>query len=437
MVEAPVRWSTERVLELAPDAASVRAGRAQAAAVGWSGAGASPAAVWGACQGSGKKPYQTCVELAEPAFRCSCPSRKFPCKHALGLLLRWAAGELPEDTEPDWVRAWLHERAARAEKAEQRKAEAGPKDEAAAAQRAQRRAGRVGTGAAELREWLLDQVRAGLSGLDRTGSDELRRVAARMIDAQAPGLATGLRRASGLAGRGRDWPSRLLEELSLLYLLAGAQTRVDELPDALADTVRTRLGFPADTGRVLASGERVADDWLVCGVVDEERDQLITRRCWLRGTRTGRPALVLSFAPPGRPLDSSLPAGHRVTAELAFHPGALPLRALVAERGEPVPAACPRGDTVPAALAAHAEALAADPWLDRWPALLADLVPATEGDELLLSDVDGRALALTPAFDPWPLLAVSAGRPVTIGGEWTSAGLRPLLCWDGDRAVRL
>ncbi|QFU88169.1 hypothetical protein YIM_14920 [Amycolatopsis sp. YIM 10] len=431
------RWSTERVIGLAPDAASARAGRAQAAPVRWSGAGASEAAVWGYCQGSGKKPYQTCVELAGPAFRCSCPSRKFPCKHALGLLLRWAGGELPEEPEPEFVTAWLAERADRAERTEQRRESTGPRDPEAAAKRAERRADRVSAGATELREWLLDQIRAGLAGLERGGAEELRRVAARMVDAQAPGLAGGLRRAAGLVGRGRDWPSRVLAELSLLYLLAEAGARLDELPHALAETVRTRLGFNTETARVLSSGERVSDTWLVGGVIDEEREQLVTRRSWLFGQRSGRVALVLAFAPPGQPLSSVLPAGHVLPAELAFHPGALPLRALVADHGPPVPATRPDGDTIEAALAAHARAMAADPWLDRWPVLLSGLRPARHGGELVLSDVDGQVLPLVPGFDPWRLLAVSAGAMVTLAGEWGAAGLRPLLCWDGDRAVRL
>ncbi len=33
------------------------------------------AAVCGLCQGSGKNPYQTQIDLIGPAFRCSCPSR--------------------------------------------------------------------------------------------------------------------------------------------------------------------------------------------------------------------------------------------------------------------------------------------------------------------------------------------------------------------------
>ncbi|WP_281246958.1 SWIM zinc finger family protein [Amycolatopsis saalfeldensis] len=369
------RWSTERVLGLAPDASSAKAGRGQAVPARWSGAGASARAVWGACQGSGQKPYQAAVELAGPAFRCTCPSRKFPCKHALGLLLLWSSGQVPETPdEPGWVRIWLEERASRDARAEKRPE--APKDLEAAAKRAQDRMARVTAGAAELRGWLTDRVEAGFAGFERGGAGELRGVAARMIDAQATGLANGLRRAAGLVGRGRDWPGDLLAELSLLYVLAGSVTRLEQLPPDLAETIRTRLGFATSTAQVLESGERVADQWLVTGAVDEELDALRTRRTWLRGRHSGRPALVLSFAPPGRPLDSSLPPGHIVPGELAFYPGAVPLRALFADHTEPVTSPPPRGDTVAEALSSYAEALAADPWLDRWPMLLADVTPA-------------------------------------------------------------
>ncbi|WP_326836629.1 SWIM zinc finger family protein [Amycolatopsis rhabdoformis] len=430
-----MRWSAEQVAGLAPDPASAKAGRGLAAPAKWSGTGASARAVWGSCQGSGAKPYRTVVELAGPAFRCTCPSRKFPCKHALGLLLLWSVEQVPAAEEAPDVVAWLAERTARAARAP-REPDA-PKDLEAAAKRAQERLARVTAGAAELRGWLTDRVGGGLAGFERGGAEELRSVAARMIDAQAPGLAGGLRRAAGFVGRGRDWPGELLAELSLLYVLAGAALRLDELPAALAETVRTRLGFSSGSAQVLESGERVADQWLVTGAVDDEQDNLRTRRTWLRGRHSGRVALVLSFAPPGRPLDNSLPPGYVVPGELAFHPGALPLRALVADRTEAVPTPVPRGDTVATALAAHAAALATDPWLDRWPVLLSDLTPARHPGGWALSDVDGSALPLLPSVDPWPLLAVAAEYPVTLAAELTPAGLRPLTCWHQNGVVRL
>lgn len=56
--------------------------------------GVSADGTWllGQCQGSGKEPYQVSVDLADaekPTFRCNCPSRKFPCKHGLGLVNCW------------------------------------------------------------------------------------------------------------------------------------------------------------------------------------------------------------------------------------------------------------------------------------------------------------------------------------------------------------
>ena len=429
-------WTAERVAALAPDPASEKAGRALAVANRWSGAGASADAVWGFCQGSGKRPYQTCVELAEPAFRCTCPSRKFPCKHALGLLMLWASGRVAEAEAPEWVHAWLAERADRARRAEKRAEAAGPKDEEAAAKRAAERAARVEGGAAELRAWLTDRIGAGFAGFDRGGAEDLRLVAARMVDAQASGLASGLRRAADIVGR-HDLPDALLAELSLLFLLADAATRLDSLPDPLAETVRTRLGFSVETARVLGSGERVRDEWLIAGAADEETDRLLTRRTWLRGRRTGRDALVLSFAPPGRPLDVSLPPGHLLTAELAFYPGAVPLRALVAERGIPVAAAAVEGGSIAEALDGFSAALAADPWLERWPVLVSGVVPARTSSGWCVSEKDGAALPLVPYADPWPLLALSAGRPVTLAAEWSPAGLRPLTCFQEDRAVRL
>jgi hypothetical protein len=180
-------WDVEQVLGLAPDPGSAKAAQAQARTAKWSETGASERAVWGLCQGSGKQPYQTTVDLSGPAYKCSCPSRKFPCKHALGLLLLWATGEVRPGDEPEWVTSWVDQRAARAERPERKPGEVA--DPLAAQQRASRRADRVSAGMAELASWLDDQVRQGLGGFDQRAYGELSRLAARMVDAQAPGVA--------------------------------------------------------------------------------------------------------------------------------------------------------------------------------------------------------------------------------------------------------
>ncbi|MDX6237710.1 MAG: hypothetical protein QOG10_2525, partial [Kribbellaceae bacterium] len=423
-------WDAEQVLALASDPAAAKAGQSLARTQKWSGAGSSARALWGMCQGSGSKPYQTTVELAGPAFRCSCPSRKFPCKHALGLLLLWSADEVRPGDEPDWVSGWLTDREARAAKpAPEKPGEVA--DPLAAQQRANRRTERVASGVAELDSWLTDQVRRGLGGFEQRGYGELSRLAARMVDAQAPGLAGAVRRAAGVVGRGHGWPGELLEELALIHLTVSAHAQLADLPPALADTVQTRLGWTVETARVLAEGEKVEDDWLILGRVIEPDDRLTVRRLWLRGDSSRRLALILSFAVGGRQLDP-LPArpGELVPGVLSFYPGALPMRALLTQTAPRLPGARPGGLSAKQALASYAGSLATDPWNERWPLVLSDVRPARNGEGWALVDEAGEGLELVAGLDPWRLLAVSAGDPVTVAGEWNRAGFRPMTCWD-------
>nr|WP_202888413.1 SWIM zinc finger family protein [Kribbella solani] len=429
-------WDVERVLGLASDAASVKAGRGVAGSGKWTGSGATERAVWGLCRGSGKEPYQCVVDLGGPAYKCSCPSRKFPCKHALGLMLRWVNGEVQPADEPDWVRAWMDQRDQRAERPERKPGEV--VDPIAAQQRAARRADRVSAGLAELASWLDDQVRQGLGAFDQRAYSELSRLAARMVDAQAPGVAGAVRRAAAAVGRGHDWPGELLEELALIHLIVSAHGRLAELPPSLADTVQSRIGWTTETARVLAEGEKLEDDWLMLGRVIEPDEHLTVRRVWLRGATTGRLGLLLTFAAGGRPLDP-LPArpGEYVPGALSFYPGALPMRALLTQSAPREPAPRPNGLNARQALAAYVESLAADPWNERWPLVLQDVRPARHGEGWALVDGSGAALELLPGWDAMRLLAVSAGDPITVAGEWNRAGLRPMTCWQGDRAVTL
>lgn len=432
-------WSADQVQALAPDAASFAAARKLAGKTGWSvtGSGGTPAGLWGLCQGSGSTPYQICVDLTEPAYRCSCPSRKFPCKHALALLLRWSSGAVEAGEPPQWMTEWTTSRGARAAKrAGQATAPRTEAQEKAAQRRAERRAESVAAGLSELREWLSDQVRHGIAGLDQAGYRPFEQVAARLVDAQAPGLAAAVRRVASVPSSGPGWEQRLLAELSLLDLLVGAAGQVDTLPEGLAATVRSRVGQPVTSEQVLATPP-VRDHWQVVGVRDESEEKLASRRVWLRGRDTGRAALVLSFAAPGQALPVDLVLGSEVDADLCFYPGATPLRALVAAR-HGAPRACPApgpAQTVGQALDELATALAGDPWTAAWPLLVRGAF--APGSPWHLVDEHGDALPLDPAGgEPWRLAAVAGGHPVTLAAEWSPAGLRPLSVYAETEAVR-
>ena len=424
------------MLALAPDASSLRAAQPLASGRSWlAAAAADDRALWGECRGSATAPYRTVIDLSGPAYRCSCPSRKFPCKHALALLLLWSDGVVgTNDDPPEWAASWIAERAARTSDPQNPKA---PADPAAAQRRAEQREARVATGLVELDRWLCDQVRQGLAASQRAGYRHWDDIAARMVDAQAPGLAERLRALAAVPYSGAGWEGRLLEEYALLWLLAAAGRDQAGLPPPLRDTVRSRVGFTVRQAEVLASATPVGDYWQVLARRDLDQDRIRTRRVWLRGRDTGRTALVLSFAAVGQSLDDSLSVGTEVDADLAFYPAAVRLRALLATRRDTFPGRPPTGVTVTGLLAGYAAALGEDPWLDTWPVVL-DATPA-RAPLPSLYDQAGDAVPLHPgAGDCWALFALSGGEPLTVAGEWTPRGLWPLTAWDqGGRPVPL
>ncbi|MFF7728394.1 SWIM zinc finger family protein [Streptomyces sp. NPDC008001] len=454
--------TAETVLALAPDAASRKAGSKLAAPGPWSGAGARAegeggrvGAVWGECSGSGSRPYRTVVDLSGeggPGFNCSCPSRKFPCKHALGLLLLWVSGEaavpVTRDDPPGWAGQWLDRRRQRAERAAagpEAAAPATPADQEAARRRGERRAARITAGVTELEQRLADLLRGGLGSADGTGYGPWDETAARMVDAQAPGLAARVRELASVRGAGADWAGRLLEECALLHALNQGWLRLDELPEPLAATVRSRVGLTTDTAALLASAPPVRDHWLVLAQQDSDDGRLTTRRIWLHGRGSGRMALLLSFGAAGRAPELSLPVGLSIDADLVYYPAARPLRAALGTRHAP-PAESPGpppGGSVQAALSAYGEALRDDPWVDAWPVVLDGVVPVPdeEVNGWQLADAEGEcALAVDPRLRDsqglWRLASLSGGAPVTVFAEYGHGGTVPLAAWGPERTPR-
>jgi len=153
--------TADAVRALAPDASALKAGQGLANPRHWVVLGRSEAALWGRCQGSGKEPYQVVVDLAGPAAKCTCPSRKFPCKHGLGLMFIAVNGAIGKpQPEPPEVAQWLADREKRSAASAKRETEAvdDPKVAAARARdrdrRAAQREDRVAAGMAEFRRWL-------------------------------------------------------------------------------------------------------------------------------------------------------------------------------------------------------------------------------------------------------------------------------------------
>jgi hypothetical protein len=440
------RWTTDQVLALAPDAASANAGRGLANDANWRSVGQSERAIWGECQGSGKNPYKTRIDLTGPAFKCSCASRKFPCKHALALFL--LAVERAEATEtcepPDWVTDWLASREERAAKGSERGASATTReaDPEAKAKREAQREQRVADGLDRLERWLLDVAGEGLAAAHAKPRSFWEEVAAAMVDAQCPGLAAMVRAAESAVASGEGWQRRLLDELARLWLLVRAARAQQDLPEPLRADVRALVGYPMAREDVLTSGAAADAEWAVVGRVIAPQPQLVTQRTWLWNADDESAALILDFAPAGRPLDVSLVVGTAFRAELAFYPSAAPERALVKSRGDAAPVAL--GDDAGAgawrdAFGRVAETLAANPWRRRVPLTLRNARAVRDSaDRWWIIDAHGEGAPLsrrTPGL--WTLLARVGARPATLFGEWDGASFLPLSAWRDGHFIDL
>ena len=436
----------EAVRALAPDAGALKAGQGLASGRQWVALGRSEQALWGSCQGSGKEPYQVIVDLAGPAAKCTCPSRKFPCKHGLGLMFMAASGSIGSVApEPAHVSAWLADRARRASTAVKRETGEGddPKTVEARARDRERRAAqredRVVAGIAEFRRWLEDLARRGLAEVDDRQAFES--AAARLVDAQAGELARDVRalaRAIALEGPLAD---EVLDRIGRLYLVCETFDRRDRIDARLAAEVRSRIGWTVREAD-LPDDDAVSDRWVVAARRHEEDGRLRETRTWLQSVADRRWAVLIDFAQARTDPSNEPPVGATIEGRVAFYPGASALRgALRADwrvrSEETFPEAAP---DFASALAQYAAAVARDPFVEQWPVAIADIRIGWDrgSGRLALVDVAGATVPTRlEEASVGPLIAYSGGRPMTVAGEWDGHSLRVLAAGDGQSWIAL
>jgi hypothetical protein len=450
----------DKIAALAPDQSALSASIKLQKPASWPllGHDGGDALIWGECQGSGATPYRVMADLRDLGNKCTCPSRKFPCKHVLALLSLSieAPGRFTQGETPPWVGEWLTRRRgpkkAGGEGDEQKaatgrgasfaiaeSAASAPKPvdpkaaERAEAQRVRLREEReasIAGGLDELDRWVLDRLEEGLANFAATAQQACRSAAARLIDAKAPGIA-GM--VDELAVKLFRVPQPLraayaMERLSAIALLASAYRNQAGLTEALRADVRRLIGWTVRREELLEDKDalRVGGRWQVVSARSEVQPDRIRRlETWLLrlGARQGAEpdfALLLDFVPlAGGPSAPPFYAGEVLSAELAFYPSAVPLRAQIVTRAAAEGEAGWGGlPDIATALDGWDRSLAHQPWLESWPLLIGGVhVARGNGDALWLEDGAGGALPLDMAKGD--AMAPLIGLPgITAAGLW-------------------
>lgn len=447
----------QRIEGLAPDQESLAAARKLLKPSSWPTLAEGDGLFWGECQGSGATPYRVVVNEADTGYKCTCPSRKFPCKHALALM--WMRVDKPAAfapaAVPDWVKEWLSRR--RGASTAPTKAEDEPKktkarpsirltevpeaeakpdpkaEQRAAAARERNRLERevaVLAGLEDLDTWLSDQVQHGMANFVAQAAQACRTIAQRLVDAKASGLAGRLdslpTRLFTLPGPAR--PSAAIRELGQVYLISQAYRRASDLSKSLAEDARQAVGWSVTREALLNDSEalRVNGEWLVFAVLSEAQpDRLRRVETWLwrqsAGDDTPRCAVLIDFVPisTGAAAGGYL-VGDQIDAELCFYRSTIPLRAQITKltRGaeqSSQPLTLPSG-RLGVSYANYERALAWLPWLGTIPLSFQSSSVRREGEQLYLHDDEsGLSLPLHPSQTNYALPLASLDRIDGIG----------------------
>jgi len=407
--------SEDQILALAPDEASKKAGLGLANLTKWVSKGANELAIWGECQGSGSKPYQAQIDLSNIAFKCSCPSRKFPCKHGLALFLLYArqTPAFTNDKAPGWVTEWLEKREEKQEKKTAKEEE--PVDEAAQAKRQLARHDKVMQGIIELQLWIKDIVRNGILSMPEKGFPWFENVAKRMVDAQAPGLANMVRQLGETNFYAENWQQPFLEQLLKLYIVTEGYQQHHSGETPFLQDLRSWIGFTINQDE-LKEQTGITDTWLVLAKQSNEVDNVTTEKYWLYGLEQKKYALVLQFTVRGQGNQLSLTPGLYIQAELVFFPSVNPMRARIKRKLNY------QKNKIPTGYSGWEEVTSEQTeWYSRFPVqgerpfIVEQLTAVPYNNQWWLRDQSSRMVPLRNADkNIWHILAISGGQPLNM-----------------------
>jgi hypothetical protein len=390
-----LNFTDQQILQLAPDSASMKAGKNLAAPPNWLSAAYNDRVLWGEIKGSGSKPYLTQIDLQNLAFKCSCPSRKFPCKHGLGLMLLSVvspASITQSVDEPAWVSDWIDKRQAKAVKSESAEEPGKVSDEKGREKRELDRIKAVEAGISELELVLHDLIRHGLMHLNGLTPDFFSNLAKRMIDAKATGLANRIESLNELKYTisQKETQHLFLRQLAELNFIIRSFRNSEQTDELTRESLKVTIGWNQSAKALIEdrNHETVKDHWLVAGQHVRERDNMKIQTTYFLGKQTRKSAQIIQFSVLNQAMEWLFPIEKELEAGLVFFPHVQPFRAALRIRNstnDPQPADWNGFSTLEAALESHAACL------ERFPLHFETLCLV---EELRTGQVNNRFVAL-------------------------------------------
>lgn len=414
------KLTRDQAESFAPDSGTLSRGRKIAKPSAYKNIGADDRAIWGTALGSSD--YLSLVDLSGPAFRCSCPVKKLPCKHIMGLMLLIAddPSVVTSEQRPEPLSEWLSKRDSAA-KAKQSRASGEVKDPEAQAKRAAKREANVDQGVNELRFFLEDILAVGLAESGKRTHDVWDNMRRRLIDAQAGGLANRIEKLRQEVAQGADTTEQALAEIAQLNLLCAAWQNRQSLTDAEQAHLRQLIGWP----RSQQPQPDACLDWVVLSNERRLEEGLHSQRVWLLDPAQQRFACLLHFASvaAGASLPGGYRPGRRLSGQLRFDSAWSPLRAELEATNlltEPTLASPDMftqaaSDNLLTAMQSVQTQRAHNPFAEQWPLMVSGVRLVALSGELALADHHDNVMALDAAFEAQlELMRLAGPEPCTL-----------------------
>jgi hypothetical protein len=278
--------------------------------------------LFGQCQGSGKEPYTCSSDFArpeQPTHRCSCPSRQFPCKHCIGLMLAFVTKK-PSFKTADVPPELAEKREKLATRVEKKKEEVA-KPKAVNKEALAKKIKSQLDGLELLEKLTLDVTRIGIGNMNAKTAREIEEKAKQLGNAYLPGAQSALHRYTKLfsgeggtavdvklaGAKGEAVFSEALDQLSRLHSIvkqgrAYLQRRLGD-PELKPETdtpIAAWLGHAWQLAELKAAGLVLTDVELIQLAFnshdDVARQEYVDTGVWMN-LNTGRIHLTQNFRP--------------------------------------------------------------------------------------------------------------------------------------------
>ncbi len=436
-----MEWTNEQIMAMAPDTATANRGKSLSSPTKWLEFYKGENVLWGKCKGSGKNPYLAAIDLNGPAFKCSCPSRKFPCKHGLGLMMIYvenASSFSPSEQIPESISTWLNKRKQK-NTPENKSSAPSPEKEAAKANRFEKRKKLMASGIDDLQNWILDMIRTGLASI--SADHQLwESMAMRMVDAKMSGIARRIREIALLFRQNPDAYEEVLFALSDLYLITKSFYKIDDLNENLQRDIYAYLGVNTPSSEVLQSIPIQDEYWVLSIEESKNIDNALMRKTWLRGIHKNRFALIVEYDYTNAGFSFHWQLGRIYQADMYFFPRTIPLRAiagqttLTTKKIEDIKGINNFIDFKNK----YQNYLAQQPWLSNIPELFLQVSPIKIEKRFYLLDQYQQTIALeNDELKNWKAIAVSGGHPLDIFGEWDGRHFKIKTIIHNNRLINL